>query len=618
MARKTTTSASERLPQGHPQRTTKQEKELAKHIVDRLTMVKPFHEMRVARYRDIDVEMSGQVKLSRDDKRRNEANKQGEAPKPIDHNLELTATQIDEAVTYCMEVFAPETGIFEAKATKDKMSAAQGIAAVQNRAARVAKYFLNMNNGFTDMYKYNFGGWVVEWEVQRGKKISDQAGQARLEDSVIWQGNTLCAVDPYNTLYDIAVHPSMVAEKGEFFSTVEIVRDFRLFKQEQDKEIVGAERVTKYEAPAEHRFYQAKPQLHKDTTVNAGVAEFSWDNWFGLPATSGSDASQRAYEIVTYYGWLNPKKFGLSNEDELQIWRVSLASGRYVLAAEHLTNAHGRLPCGFAVPKLPDMGMQAHSYAETLQGLNHYGSFLINADQKATRKKLHGITVYDSRVVDMSTVLDDEVAATIPAKQTNLEIDLRKAIAHFNEAPDTSDTMTKLAALLDLMQKILPTDQLRQVTDLERATEYQALAAVQGTHRRSRKQALLINDQAWLNIQFQMVFNILQFQERMDIIDDISGKEVSVDPAQLREQGFEYSLLGGVRGVDRLMMRSFLSTIMQAVLQSQQASEQIDIVLLLDFITSFNGIEADLSQFRRQQQPVAGTGATENVTTTIQ
>jgi len=198
--------------------------------------------------------------------------------------------------------------------------------------------------------------------------------------------------------------------------------------------------------------------------------------------------------------------------------------------------------------------------------------------------------------------LGDNVSGRMAALPTGFGKDMTKAFAHFNNAPDTKETVEWIKGVTDLMEYILPTNILKQVTDLDRATTYQAAATVQGANRRSLKGAKIIDDQAMLRIRLMMVWNLLQFTTTIQLLDPQTKQYVDTATAQFREKNLEFDTGEGIQGIDRLMIVHLLHDIINALLQSQEAQKQVDIVGLIDYWTKLFGLRIDINQFKFPQQ----------------
>lgn len=585
-------------------RNPKKEAELVKYIIDRVKMADEERMRRVQRAQAIDVQLSGFIALNKDDTRRKNDNVKGKPPKPTDHNLPLAMAQLDEAVTYLMSVYAPEMDIFEAVAPADKQPLAQALTSEVNKQSQKGQYYRFIAKMCLNSLKYNLAGLTCYWEKYTGMVFQPTAGGiVNKTVGTIWEGNVLNSIDVYNFFYDVSVHPVDLAMQGEFFAEVTRKTPFRVKKMAQDKQLFGIDRYkdetfdqTNFRGVAGAQgFYVQPPSVRDENANNAGPT-----NWISVLRASDVKESAPGIELLTYTAWVNPKDLGLSSDNELQLWRVVVANSKYVTFAVRLEDTHGMLPIAMACPMEDDLKNEQRSHAEQLIPLQHFASFLLNAHQAATRKAIWGISVYNQNLfpgVDKDNT--ELIGAMIPFRSTSSEIDIDKAFRHYTTSPGTEKNVQQIGEIMQVMQKILPTDMLKQVADLERATKYQAAATVQAGNRRQLKVARTIHDQCLTILKFQMLYNIYANMTSISYVDGTTGARSDVPISSLVEAQVEFDISTGLKGLDRLMTIEILHDVVNGVLQSQQAIAEIDIVKLLNYYTSLAGDRTDLTQFRK-------------------
>ena len=188
-------------------------------------------------------------------------------------------------------------------------------------------------------------------------------------------------------------------------------------------------------------------------------------------------------------------------------------------------------------------------------------------------------------------------ASKIPFNSAQEIDDYRKHVFQFNDTPDTQNTLNDIQAMESLMQKILPTDMLKQVTDLQRATQYQAAATVQGANRRNLKIAQIMESQAFATGRTMQIYNIMQFQEHVHMFDE-QGNTIEIDPSKLRDEDIEIVAGAGLRGLDKMIIAESLKEILQFLVQSPQAAAEADIMEIINYITSLIGDYTDFNQFK--------------------
>ncbi len=574
--------------------TEKQHTALIQHIENRLLFGDELRKGQVDRFELIDKEIAGYIRLDDDDLKREKDNILGKGPKVTDVNLPLTLAQLDEAITVLLSMLAPDEAMYSAIAIKTKQKVAKGFATLMNKNADIFGHYRHMARGLFEMMKYNVGGFLVEWREIHGNKItSEPGGGTKIENTVVFAGNAVEVLDQYNFIYDIAVHPVDLPKQGEFFALVSVKTPFRLKKMEADGEVIGIDRFIG-KTDMQPKYFKTRPEIYIDHSGRTGKA--GRVNWLEVLSAGTSQDVRVGIELVDYYGWINPKDFGLSDTDEFQIWRFTRAANNHIIAAEHLNNAHGSLPCALGSPWDDGFGSQTKAYSEHLFPYQRFSSFQLNIHQRSARKKLYGVTIYNQRIIP-SLADADMQSAKIPALPPGQDFDLRKAILQFTDGPDTQNTLADIDAMDDLMQKILPTDLLKQVASLERATQYQAAATVQGANRRSLKNAKVIDDQCFKHLRFMQMYNIFQFQEIVEILDD-NGELTQINPGEFREAQLEFDISDGLKGIDRLSIIEGIKDVINMMLQSQVAGSKIDIVAIIDYWTSLLGEKTDFTQFK--------------------
>lgn len=581
-----------------------QEDALVRHILDRMKLADSERRERVQRCTDIDIQMSGVVNLDKEDKVRDRKNKTGKKPQPVAHNLTLTYSQIDDLVTYLMSVYAPEMNIFIASSTAEKQNVAEGLTKEIGKQGQILQYYRQIAKMCLNAVKYNFGGVSVNWEEQLGvvfQADGSTAGQLVKKQGQVWAGNVVKSVDAYNFFYDTSIHPCDLPLRGEYFAEVEVTTPFRVRRMNEQKILFGIDRYIQTSRPLSNTngvtYYIAPPIVRLPQSYD-GMSP-GMTNWqMVLNPAAGAQSSQPGIELIWYTTWIKPKEWALSDSPALELWRICVANGKYITSAVHIEDSHGQLPCAIATPIEDDLRNDQRTYAEQLMPLQHFASFLLNTHVAATRKAIYGITVFDSSLfpgIDLNT--EDLIGARIAMKSSATGIDIDKAFRHYNDAPQTDQNVDMIGKIVELMQKILPTNAAQQVADLERATEYQAAATVQASSRRNLKIARLINDQCLSVVKFQMLYNIYAKMTEINYVDN-QGKSAQITPAQLLEADIEFDVGTGLKGLDRLMQISIFKDIMVYLFQMKDIAQQVDVLGLLSYVAEIAGFQTDLSRFK--------------------
>lgn len=586
------------LPRNHPFKNEENHRRLLEHVKHRLFVGTELRNSLRERFRIIDQDVNGYINYDSADRKRKRDNARGKARKPTDMIIPVADAKIDELVTFLMQVFWPNDGMHNAYANYKDQAIANSFALLMNKHGEHYRHYMKVEQWFYTGMKYNIAAIYADWEETKGAKLKVDAAQGvEFEDGTIFEGNNLYNMDQYNFFFDPSVHPVDVAEHGEFAGEVKMYSSWGILKLANEGFLTNMQAAVS-RGKGEQVWYQAQPTVRYDfgsSTNNNEVTDWhAWSNNRGSMTMNGNELVVGHFRVV-------PSDFGLSQSENMEIWRLGILNGHTIVHAENRNRAHRRLPYSIIVPRPDNLFMQKKSPAEDLLDLQGFASFLMNLHTQSSRKNLFGITVYDPNFADLKQS-EGEVSAHIPTKRSvGQNGKIEDFIKQFNDSPDTGPLIEQIGKVMDILEVILPTNILKQVTDLDRATTYQAAATVQGTNRRSLKMAKVINDQGMTTLRRIMMYNIIELQPEIKIIDPRNGQEVEIVPAKLRGVDLNAMIGEGLQSIDKLMIIHLLHDVINAILQSQQASQELDIVNLLNYWTTLIGDKTDLNQFRRSK-----------------
>ena len=584
--------------------TREQHDVLVMYIRQLMDMGSAVRDIQIQKFEKIDREVYGYLLLDEDDKKREIDNQKGYGVKPVDIKLPLTLIRMEEAVTYMLLVLAPDDGIYNAVAPAEQQKVAKAFSRLLNEHAQYFGHYRNFGIFLFDAIKYNFGALLTEWQEVYGNLIgTDDVGAARiLRDQIVQTGNQVSAVDPYNCFYDPSVDPLQCYREGEFCAYTEQRRAFWLERAERRGEYFNIENALASTAGGYTGYFRHRPIIDPNYHDAFGGSSNMVDYFALLSMHSDQSTWHRAATQEVTYIWIQlyPNKWGLGPDDTLQVWRFTLVNGLHLVEAAPMSNAHGQLPMVFAMPNEDGFRWQTKSWAEHLTPFNRFASQQMNVHQRANRRALYGMLFYNRTLFpDLEGDDQDLLAGKIPFNSAATDVDVRRHVLQLQDAPDTSNTMETVNQLDEMMEKVLPTQMAPQVASLERATQYQAAATVQSANRRNLKIAKTIDSQAMTPCRHMQMFNVLQYQEAVEVITD-EGALLQADPKEFRDTKLQFDISDGLRGLDKLTLILHIKEALNTIVQSQQAAAQIDIVKLMDYWTSLIGDNTDFSQFRIQ------------------
>lgn len=558
------------------------------------------------RMEEIDKEFYGYMKYTKEDLERRRKQLLGESTSPTEMRAAFMLAQIFRMVTFLVSVFSPDSGIYEINATKSQQSLGNALTQLMNKHAIKGGYFRHQAMFFLDTLKYNLACFEADWLVEQGKKLVDQGGKLKTEDTNTFEGNQMIARDMYNVFWEPLINPCDVYKKAEYAGYVEVCSLYQLKKRTQDGLMYNTKGLWKQTSGLDRTegYYKQPPAVRYDLSVNDTGGGTDFVHILSMGQTSGP--SMNFYERATLYVRLIPTEFGLvpranrNTRNKFEIWRIRIINGNRIVEATHMPNVHDYIPMFFGRPFEDQMGGQAKGPAETLSPFQQFANFLLNNHVKSARKNLYDITIYDPLIVNLAQIKDD-VAARIPMLPAGHGKDPKQSIWRPDTKLDTKETMGQIKELLELMEYIFPTRMLQQVGQIDRAVTDQISALLAAAYRDSWKIARVLDEQALSPMRFVLVSNIKQFQTTFTVTTEQGEQDVSA--SALRNTEFEFKVGEGLKMIDKLTTMSIMKEVINMILQSQAVAE-FDVPALVNYFSSLGGVETDLRQFRRITPPV--------------
>lgn len=594
---------------------------LVRHVIVRMELAKQMRDRRISGFQKIDNQLFRQPQDSKaqptdieekSDLERRKDLLSGKSVKPCDHNFGFAQMQLEDVEAFIMRLLAPDMDLFEAVASKDDQPAANAVAAELNKEG-VGIYYQQLFLFVRSALRYNQAAMSVLWEKHTGRVLSSEAGGTISAGvGTTWEGNMLIQHDPYNFFFDTAVPLTRLTKNGEYYAWVEKLTGFAAKRMEEQGRMFGVNRFTSgfgdtvaAVSPSATTYYEEPPVLAPNDDE---VAEMGITNWGQFLGVADARDSVPSLEVIHFVCWIDPIEFAPvafpgSQPGTMELWRFDVVNGKYLANAVRIDDTHGMLPVVCANPRPDVTTRRLPSLAEYVLPLGQFGSFLLNSHQASVRKALGGITLFDENKLPLARLpKGDLIGAKIPINNLGSNQGVDAAFKQLVDVPQTGDYLTQMQVVLQVMRQMAPADYNNQMADLQRATQFQAAAVMQGGSTQNLVLTKLLYEQALVNMSVMMTRNLYYHKGQISYLDPVTKQQTQVPVAQLLDSSIEYSIGTGIRGVDRLMMIQNYKDMLGLINQSQQAMQRIDIVKLLNYISSLSGDKTDLSNFEMSEQ----------------
>ena len=154
------------------------------------------------------------------------ANNAGDSTRHRNITVPVVMPQVESAVTYQASVFLTGHPIFGVVAAPQHIDAALQMESIIEDQATRGGWARELILFFRDGFKYNFAPVEIDWGEEVTYHIDselDTSLEEGIAKKVIWSGNRVKRLDPYNMIIDSRVPPTELHKRGEFAGYTELL-----------------------------------------------------------------------------------------------------------------------------------------------------------------------------------------------------------------------------------------------------------------------------------------------------------------------------------------------------------------------------------------------------------
>lgn len=580
----------------------KQTQEAAFHVMD----------MR-SRFEYIDKEYIRENQMVEQSLKSKQANELGDKRKIQDMVIPVVEPQVETAHTFLTSVFLTGNPIFDVVSDLQNIDQARSMSAVMGENAIRGGWTRELSLFFRDGLKYNFSAleacWCREkiWSLQTDTSFSKDQGRPK---ELLWQGNKLKRLDPYNTIFDPRIPLTEQHKRAEFVGYVEL--ENRMSLTEWIQSLPNRMNVTKaMEAsssdPNFNRLFWIPNVYQQNFNFSKLQGIMDWNRWaFGSNITDIRVRFKNLYLKVTRYIKIIPKDFQLNvpQAGQPQIWKLVTINDQIIVYAERQTNAHGMMPIIFGQPIEDGLNLQTKSFAQKQIPFQDIASTLANSKLAARRRLVADRMLYDPSRIRPEDINSDSPTAKIPVKPSAYGQPLEKAVYHIPFRDDQTQTlMSDVREVKGYSDEVSGQNRAQQgqfVKGNKTQVEYEDVQ--HNASGRQRAMAILLEAQVFTPIKEILKLNILQYQPTGDVYSYVDKKSYNVDPVELRKVALSMKVSDGIAPSEKLISGDVLTSAFQVIAQSEELSQEYSVGDIFAYLMKTRG--ADLDQFKLTQQQV--------------
>ena len=576
---------------------------------------------RRARFQKIDQNYQRELDRTQEDLRAKAANSAGDPSRYQNMVVPVVMPQVEAAVVHQTSVFLTGSPIFGVVAGPQFIDEALQMESVLEANSIRGGWARQLMLSFRDGAKYNFmpleASWAQEvtWTVETDTKKTLKDGTPK---SVIWSGNTLTRLDPYNVFYDHTVAPAEVYKHAEYAGYTQFYSRIRL------KSFVAAlpDKIVASITPAFQSGLNAagpsqtaeslayfvpdvNPAITADDFAMGGT---DWLSWAGIASDKPAKIDYKNnYEVTTLYCKILPSEFGLSvpKANTPQIYKLIIVNHEHIIYAELQTNVHNYLPIIIGSPQEDGLGVQTKSLAENGIPFQQLATSYMTSIIESRRRSINDRVLYDPSRITSAHINSPNASAKIPVRPAAYGKNISDAVYQFPyRADQDAGAMQQIQSILGLADNTNGQNQVQQGQFQKgNKTLHEFESVMQNANGRDQLVSILIEHQTFMPIKHIMKTNILQFQGGTTVYNRDKDTAVEIDPVKLRKAVLDFRVSDGLTPASKLLNSEMWSVALQVIGSSPEIAQGYNITPMFSYMMKTQG--ANLTAFEKSQEQLA-------------
>lgn len=408
---------------------------------------------------------------------------------------------------------------------------------------RQFKTGLKLTTQWSDAFTYGLGlagpVWSKRWGTRPVKTVVDRILLSILgedsdglgigdeilheeEDTLLYEGNELVNIDPYNFLPDPNRNINEL-QKSEFIGWVQRTNAMELLERERDPEeklFNGEYARMLADEGVGHSLYWGQDESGRNTRFDTEDIEQS------VHQNAGSTSLDR----VIFFWKLIPAEHGLGDREKPQIWQFSLAADEVIVQAHPMDLYHGMFPITATAPSTNGHEVCPVSYLATTYGIQQIVDFWISSHVHNVRKAINDMWVFDPSKIEMRDLMVGGPGKMIRIKPGGFgQGNIDQWIKQLQVNDVTGNHLAELKSMIELARETLGTTDITMgnMSNMpERPTATGMQLASSGAVSRLQFVARKIAVQAMYDLGLMEAYNTYQFMDQERAIK-ITGRRES-------------------------------------------------------------------------------------------
>lgn len=525
-------------------------------------------------------------------------------------NIEVPIAFIykEAAHAFLTATFLTGHPIFAAVSRRDQEQAAAMLTNLSARDEQRFGWAGELLRELDDVLKYNICAHEVSWSAIRAASSTTliEQGNSRTERAspIIYEGNQIKRIDPYNLLVDPHVEPCRVHIDGTYAGYVEVFDYIRMKLQYHEWNDLytikmNIPKIFGEKPSANYSDFYYKPSISKSSNQ---YDPNNWAHFWGVRNSSTEAVlNEGRFEVVTMYQRIIPREFklGVPQSGVPQIYKLIWVNG-HLAYVEPYAQGHEFLP--IVVGQLYPGSPEIKSFVEYIVDLQDLSTSMIQGSLSSMRRAVGDRGIYNKSMIRKDDIETPNPTGKIPATTNRLNTDLRQAYMHIPYNDNISGNFLQHMGLIGQLAE--------DTTGINRATQgnfirgnktmYEFDTIMSKSDARLQLGAFQLENFFFRPTKEMLKINYLVYAMNEEIENRADGTTIQIDVEVLRRIAPDFKMADGIMPTTKLANTEVIVQAIQMISQSPDPMLQIqyDFGGMITSILKQEGF-TDLDQYQR-------------------
>lgn len=360
---------------------------------------------------------------------------------------------------------------------------------------------LALHTAFKDGIAYGVGACFPMWKTKTGYRTRSAYGldgtiQKTSEPTILFEGNALENVDPYQLLLDPNYGIQNIQD-AEFVGFVRRTNYYNLIPEDGQGSVFNIRYLKGKQCTS--RYFQAQRDQKSQTTRVEDTSTL------------------RPVDVIYLYINIIPKDWGLGDEEVPEKWLFAVAADMVIIQAQPLDLDHNMFPVAVCAPTFDGYSSAPLSRLELLGGMQDLLDWLFNSHIANVRKTINDMIIYDPYMLNTADLTDPKPGKLVRARRAAWGKDIRQAITQLQVNDVTRQHIADSQLIMGLMNQISGADDATMGTLRQGGPERLSAAEFNGTQNqalgRLHSLAMIVGQQLMQDVGYMFAMHTQQLMQ---------------------------------------------------------------------------------------------------------